>query len=138
MAILRDKLWMFGVRPHQDDIWFRKEIADRERFRSRITPAEAALMLDIPNVMMINCEGEPVPYSEDAYGYAESFITMDNVLWGATGSDGFRIGNEEKFICELASKYPNIKGAFCDDLLSSDRDLSFEERKESTLPPSKI
>ena len=133
MAILRDKLWMFGVRPHQDDIWFRKEIADRERFRSRITPAEAALMLDIPNVMMINCEGEPVPYSEDAYGYAESFITMDNVLWGATGSDGFRIGNEEKFICELASKYPNIKGAFCDDLLSSDRDLSFEERKEKHL-----
>ena len=133
MAIVRDKLWLFGVRAHQDDIWLRKSTEDRVRFRSRITPGEAALMLDIHNVMMINCEGEPVPYSEDAYGYAESFITMDNVLWGATGSGGFRIGNEEKFICKLAEDYPNIRGAFCDDLLGSGSKLTYEERKEKHL-----
>ena len=113
MSIVRDKLWLFGVRAHQDDIWRRIQTEDRKRFRSRITPGEAALMLDLHNVMMINCEGEPVPYSDDAYGYAESFITMDNVLWGATGSGGFRIGNEEKFICQLAEEYPNVRGAFC-------------------------
>ncbi|MBQ9543530.1 MAG: hypothetical protein IJV00_00220 [Clostridia bacterium] len=133
MATVRDKLWMFGVRPHQDDIWFRKSTEDRVRFRSRITPGEAALMLDVPNVMMINCEGEPVPFSEDAYGYAESFVSMDNVLWGATGSGGFRIGNEEKFICKLAEEYPNIRGAFCDDLLGSGSKLSYEERKNKHL-----
>lgn len=134
MATVRDKLWLFGVRPHQDDIWLGKvRTPDRIRYRSRITPGEAALMLDIPNMMMINCEGEPVPYSEDAYGYAESFITMNNVLWGATGSGGFRIGNEEKFICTLAEKYPNIRGAFCDDLLGSGSKLTFEERKEKHL-----
>ena len=108
MAIARDKFWMFGVRPHQDDVIIRK--------RSRITPAEAALMMDVPNMLMINCEGEPVPFSEEAYGYAESFVRMNKVLWGATGSGGFRIGNEEKFICTLAEKYPNIGGAFLDDL----------------------
>lgn len=133
MAIVRDKLWMFGVRPHQDDIWLGKVREERTRYRSRITPGEAALMLDIHNVMMINCQGEPVPYSEDAYGYAESFITMDNVLWGATGSGGFRIGNEEKFICKLAEDYPNIRGAFCDDLLGSGSKLTYEERKEKHL-----
>ena len=104
----RDKFWMFGVRPHQDDVIIRK--------RSRITPAEAALMMDVPNMLMINCEGEPVPFSEEAYGYAESFVRMNKVLWGATGSGGFRAGNEEKFICTLAEKYPNIGGAFLDDL----------------------
>ena len=31
--------------------------------------------------------------------------------WGATGSGGFRVGNEEAFICQLAEKYPNITGA---------------------------
>ena len=75
MAIARDKFWMFGVRPHQDDIWLKPPSGEKAsyRYRSRITPAEGALILDTPNMLMINCEGEPVPYSEDAYGYAESF-----------------------------------------------------------------
>ena len=108
MAIARDKFWMFGVRPHQDDVLIHR--------RSRITPAEAALMLDVPNMLMINCDGEPVPFSQDAYGYAESFCRMKKVLWSATGAGGFRVGNEEKFICALAEDYPNIGGAFLDDL----------------------
>ena len=119
--IARDKFWMFGVRPHQDDVIIRK--------RSRITPAEAALMMDVPNMLMINCEGEPVPFSEEAYGYAESFCRMNKVLWGATGSGGFRNGNEEKFICTLADKYPNIGGAFLDDLFHRFRGDSDSDAK---------
>lgn len=115
MAIARDKFWIFGVRAHQDDIWLGKGKEDRWYQRSRITPAEAALMLDCPNMLMINCDGEPVPFSTDAYGYMESFCRMDSVLWGVTGSAGFRVGNEEAFICELAQRYPNLKGAFMDD-----------------------
>ena len=88
MATVRDRLWMFGVRPHQDDVWFNQPRKDRLYSRSRITPAEGAFMLDIPNMLMINCDGEPAPFSHDAYGYAESFIRMERVLWGATGSDG--------------------------------------------------
>ena len=72
-------------------------------------------MLDVPNMIMVNCDGIPVPFSRDAYGYAESFCTMNHVLWGVTGSGGFRIGNEEKFVCALAEKYPYITGAFMDD-----------------------
>ena len=117
MAIARDKFWMFGVRPHQDDVHFSKV-----HRRSRITPAEAAFMLDVPNMLMINCQGEPVPFSEDAYGYADSFERMNKVLWSATGSGGFRIGNEEKFICDLANRHPNISGAFLDDLNHRFRD----------------
>lgn len=117
MAIARDKFWMFGVRAHQDDIWLGKKGEDRNYAWSRITPAEGAMMLDVPNMLIVNCDGIPVPYSADAYGYAESFCRMDRVLWGATGSGGFRVGNEEAFICELAERYPNIQGAFLDDFM---------------------
>ena len=116
MAQARDKFWMFGVRAHQDDPWLGRSLKNRNYTVSRITPAEGAFMLDIPNMLMINCDGTPVPFSQEAYGYAESFVRMNKVLWGATGSGGFRVGNEEAFICKLAEKYPNIGGAFLDDL----------------------
>ena len=133
MALAKEKFWIFGVRPHQDDVHLYSKKRDFPRYRSRITPAEAAFILDTPNVMMINCEGEPAPFSEDAYGYAESFCRMKHVLWGATGSGGFRIGNEEAFICELAKTYPNISGAFMDDFSSRFRKLPEEERKDAQI-----
>ena len=91
-------------------------------------------MLDIPNMLMINCDGIPVPFSNDAYGYAESFCRMDKVFWGVTGSHGFRVGNEEAFVCDLAEKFPNIKGAFMDDFLLKFRGLpDMTERAEALL-----
>ena len=114
---VRDRLWLFASRAHDDDIWLGKGRANRFSCWSRITPAEGAAMLDIPNVVMIVSDGIPVPYSADAYGYMESFCRMKNVVWSITGSSGFRAGNEEKFICHLAEKYPNVTGAFADDFL---------------------
>ena len=118
MAYAKEKFWMFGVRPHQDDIWLKPAEGQKVSYtyRSRITPAEGAAMLHAENVMMINCEGEPAPFGEDAYGYAESFFRMRKVLWGGTGSGGFRIGNEERFVCHLAERYPNVAGLYLDDL----------------------
>ncbi len=110
-----DKFWLFASRAHDDDIHLGKSNEGRFSPWSRITPAEGAYMLGTPNMIMVNSDGIPVPFSKDALGYAESFCRMDSVLWSVTGSGGFRIGNEEAFICELAEKYPNIKGAFMDD-----------------------
>ena len=77
-------------------------------------------MLDIPNMIMVSCDGEPFPFSEDAYGYAESFIRMDKVLWsGISAPVKHHVGLEETFICELAEKYPNICGVFLDDFIGS-------------------
>lgn len=116
MAIARDKFWIFGVRPHQDDKDLGRNMTPALNYRaSRITPGEAALMLDVPNMIMVNCDGEPAPFSTDAYGYAESFCRLNRVLWSSAGSGCFRAGNEEKFIADLAEKYPNISGAFLDD-----------------------
>ncbi len=119
MTTARDKFWLFGVRAHQDDSLLHGWRGARHG--SRITPAEGALMLDVPNLIMVNCDGIPVPFSTDALQYCESFCSLRKVLWGATGSGGFRVGNEEAFICELASKYPNIAGAFMDDFFGKFR-----------------
>ena len=129
MAIARDRFWLFGARAHQDDRFLGKSEEERFTVWSRITPAEGAFMLDVPNMIMINCDGVPVPFSDDARGYAESFVRMDSVLWGSTGSAGFRVGNEEQFICRLAELYPNIKGAFMDDFFGkfkNNRDAASE------------
>lgn len=120
MAIAKDKFWIFGVRPHQDDMWlgprWKADGSFTRKYNwSRITPAEAAFLLDVPNMMMVVCDGQPAPFSHEAYGYAESFLRMKNVQWSITGSEGFRAGNEEAFVCKLAEDYPNITGAYLDD-----------------------
>lgn len=131
MAVARDKFWIFGVRAHQDDTFLgsakRKGFA--KRYWSRMTPAEAALILDVPNMMLISCDGEPAPFSYDAYGYLESFSTMRNVLWSCTGSGGFRMGREEEFICSALDEYPNVRGGFMDDFFGKWHLKPEEERR---------
>ena len=119
---VRDKLWLFASRAHDDDIWLAGCEDVRAGAKSRITPAEGAAMLGIENIIMISSDGIPVPFSVDAYGYMESFAKMKNVWWSSCGSAGCRAGNEEEFIVELSKKYPNLKGAFFDDFLHNDKD----------------
>lgn len=128
---VRDALWLFASKAHDDDVWLGKNRDGTFFSRSRITPAEGALMLDVPNMILVSSGGIPVPFSEDAYGYAESFNRMQKVLWSVTGSGGFRIGNEEKFICELAEKYPNTFGGFADDFLYADFGKENDDRMET-------
>ena len=114
---LRDRFWLFASRAHDDDIYFSRNPPTSGLYSrwSRITPAEGALMLGVPNVIMVSSDGIPVPYSKDAYGYMESFCRMKKVLWSCTGSSGFRNDNEEQFICHLAQRYQNVAGAYFDD-----------------------
>ena len=99
---VRDKLWLFCSRAHDDDVWLGKSFENRFTRWSRITPAEGAAMLDVPNVIMVGSDGVPAPYSAEAYGYMESFCRMKNVVWSIVGSGGFRAGNEEKFVCDFS------------------------------------
>ena len=133
MAVARDKFWLFGVRPHQDDMWLGHADSPGARRKynwSRITPAEGAFMLDIPNLIMVVCDGEPAIFSHDAYGYAESFCRLERVQWSCSGSGGYRSGNEEKFLCKLAENYPNICGAYMDDFFVDPYILEGKTQKE--------
>ena len=116
---LKEKFWLFASRAHDDDIFYAKDGVDLKRCRSRITPGEGAHMLGLRNIIMVSSDGIPVPFSVDAYGYMESFCRMKNVWWTITGSAGCRVGNEEEFILDIASKYDNVTGAFADDLFTA-------------------
>ena len=123
---VKDKFWIFTSRAHDDDIYLAR-CKEKTMNWSRITPAEGAFMLGVPTAMMIVSDGQPVSYSAEAYGTMESFCRMKNVLWSVKGSGAFRIGNEEQFICDLAEKYPNVSGAYLDDMFGWDEDGSNEE-----------
>ncbi|OQA81760.1 MAG: hypothetical protein BWY31_03676 [Lentisphaerae bacterium ADurb.Bin242] len=133
MVKAREKFWLFGVRPHQDDALMNGLKYPGQRHGSRITPAEGAFMLDVPNMIMVCADGVPAPFSDDAKQYCESFRRCKNVFWSASGSNGYRTGNEEAFICRLAEMFPNVSGVFLDDFLG---ELDTEEKRkkaENTL-----
>ena len=115
---VRDKFWLFASKAHDDDRYFGRildgGLAGTDW--SRITPAEGAFMLGVPNLMMIISGGVPAPYTRDSQGYLESFIRLKKVLWSCSGAGGFRFGNEEDYICDMVEKYPNIAGGFFDDV----------------------
>ncbi|OGV70493.1 MAG: hypothetical protein A2283_09645 [Lentisphaerae bacterium RIFOXYA12_FULL_48_11] len=128
----RDKFWIFGVRAGQDDTLIGRCAKPHPRFGSKVTPAEAALYLNVPNMIMVNCDGVPAPFSQQAEDYAFTFTSMKKVLWSSTGSGGYRAGNEEEFIVKLAEKHPNICGAFMDDFFGKFHNLKESERTEKT------
>ncbi len=119
-TLVRDKFYFFGSRAHDDDIYFGVPGRNRTHTWSRISPAEGAHMLGVPNMILVSSDGDPVPFSSEAYCYMESFCRMKNVLWSVVGSCGFRSVREEEFICELAEKYPNVTGAYIDDMFVGD------------------
>ena len=130
--LVKDKLWLFASRPHDDDPYFVGAEGINSMW-SRITPTEGAHMLGVNNVIMVCSDGIPVPFSKDAYGYMESFCNMKNVMWSVTGSAGFRNGNEEEFICYLSDNYPNVMGAFYDDFTCRQEDPNGEKHSEEYL-----
>ena len=121
MAKAIDKYWLFGVRAHQDDTLLDAlgRGGGKRRCGSRITPAEGAFMLGVPNMIMVTGDNaEPVPFTHDAYQYCESFRPLKRVMWSSCGSGGWRNGNEEAFICDISHKYDNICGAYLDDFFT--------------------
>ena len=81
-----------------------------------MTPAEAAYYLNVPNMIMVNCQGIPVPFSHDAEKYMITFTPCKKVLWSVDGSIGGRLGFEAEYVLDLSRRYPNLCGAFMDDL----------------------
>ncbi len=120
MAIVRDKLWIVGIPAHSmDKILFGswEQHMDKELrigSRSRISPMDGAFMLDIPNVIMMPYDGNPVPFSEEALGYMESFYPLSRVLWGGNGT-ATRKGDESAFVREMVHTYPNLCGMMAED-----------------------
>ncbi|MCX6991942.1 MAG: hypothetical protein NT011_02245 [Kiritimatiellaeota bacterium] len=121
-STVRDRLWIFTVYAGGDHDHLEK---GGIRGESRMTPAEGAFYLNVPNLLFIRAhDNPPLPYNQTVWRtmtefdqYAISFRPLDRVIWSVVGSGGAGSLNELPYVLELAKKFPNIAGIFMDDFI---------------------
>lgn len=120
---VRDKLWIFTCVAG----------ADNEGWNlprpSRMTPAEGAYYLGVPNLLLIRWQNQPpMPFDQ----YAIALRPLERVVWSLVGSGGKTGDEERKAALELAARFPNIVGFIMDDFFHRDGSgqLSPEELKD--------
>ena len=118
---VRDHLWIFTVFAGGDNS--RLELGGY-RGGSRMTPAEGAFWLGVPNLLFIRSHQIPsLPGLESWRAktcfeqYAISFQSLDRVVWSVVGSGGKGGMNELGPVLDLAKKYPNFTGVYLDDFI---------------------
>src|SRR5262245_43350864 len=106
---VRDRLWLWGhdAGAH-DDGWGLPG-------PSRITPAEAAFYLGIPNLIMVRYQGRP-PLPLDRF--AVPLRALRRVVWSAVGAHGQTDDRERAHVLDLAARHPNVTGIMLDDFFA--------------------
>ena len=114
MPEIKDKLWIWGheAGSHNDQYGI--------KYLSRMTPAEGASYLGVPNMIMVRYANKPEPPFDQ---YAMAFEPLKKVVWSIIG-DGSSSGNDLAEVLDLAQRFPNISGAIMDDF--------FERRNPET------
>ena len=111
METVRDRLWIFTCVAGSDNDSLTQAGYTQG---SRMTPAEGALFLDVPNLHMIRWRGLPAyPYEQ----YAVTFSSLKQVTWSIVGSGGQVEGDELQRVIELAERHPNVGGVYLDDFM---------------------
>ena len=120
---VRDRIWLWSVFAGGDNKYGLPK-------PSRMTPAEAAYYLDIPNLFFIRSGGNPP--LEMFNQYAVSFRPLKRVIWSLVGAGGKTAEDERKLALKLPHRFPNITGFIMDDFFHRDGSgaLSPEELKE--------
>ena len=106
---VRDRLW----------IWCHEAGSNNGLYglpgESRMTPAEAAFYMGLPNLIMVVYENKPKPPFDRL---AVSFRPLKRVVWSIVGDSSSDRNNKEPDIdavTSIAAKFPNISGAMMDD-----------------------
>jgi hypothetical protein len=110
MTTVRDRIWLWGHEAGSHDHGY-----NIPRI-SRMTPAEAAFYLNIPNMIMVRYDDKPeMPFDQ----YAVALRPLKEIYWSLVGGGGRSSAEERIHVLELASKFPNITGVFMDDFFRS-------------------
>lgn len=109
---VRDRLWIFTVFAGGDNEGWGLPRP------SRMTPAEAAFYLGVPNLLFIRSGGNPPLAEFDQW--AIPFRPLKRVLWSLVGSGGKSADEERKRALELPRRFPNIAGFIMDDFFHQD------------------
>ena len=114
---IRDKLWLWGHEAGSHDG------AAGYEGTSRITPAEAAYYLDLPNLIMVRYRDRSgTPQPQPPYDqYALALRPLRRVVWSFVNEGGVTEDDEVAHVLELAGKFRNVTGAMMDDFFI-DRD----------------
>ena len=118
---VRDKLWIFACVAG----------ADNEGWNlpgpSRMTPAEGAYYLGVPNLMMIRWNDKPpIPFDQ----YAVALRPLKRVVWSLVGSGGKTAEEGRKHALALPARFPNVVGFIMDDF--------FHRDGSGRLPPEEL
>ena len=120
-STVRDHLWIFTVPAGLDN-----DSLERGKCHggSRMTPAEGAFYLNVPNLLLIRSNNLPrLPDSEPGRAktsfeqYAISFQPLDRVVWSVVGSGGQGGMAELPCVLSLAKKFANLDGIYLDDFI---------------------
>jgi hypothetical protein len=118
MDKVRDRLWIWGHEAGSHDRDWNTPAP------SRMTPAEGAYYMGIPNMIMVRYG----PLDEmPAEQYAISFRPLQQVVWSIVGA-GAQTGEAERDqVLEMAGRFGNFSGVMMDDffqLLGSDGEMA--------------
>lgn len=86
--------------------------------KSRISPAEAAYYMSIPNIYMIHLKDKPEPPLEQ---YALAFKPLREVVWGIVAAGGHTNSNEREMVLDLVAHDDQITGVVMDDFQGLER-----------------
>lgn len=122
---VRDRFWIFTVYAGGDNKgWGLPK-------PSRMTPAEAALYLGVPNLLFIRSHDQP-PLSE-LEQWAIPFRPLKRFLWSLVGSGGKSAAEERKRVLELPRRFPNLAGFIMDDFFHGDGSGALSPRELEDL-----
>ena len=129
---VRDRLWIFAVveggnnkkSPASPNGNTQHYIDDFAPGGSRMTPAEGAFWLGVPNLLFIRSNNLPAAPADEAgrrttsyQQYATSFQPLKRVVWSTVGAGGEGGMGELPATLSLAREFPNIQGIFLDDFV---------------------
>lgn len=123
MSVVRDRLWIWGHEAGSHDrSW-------NTPGPSRMTPAEGAFYLGVPNLIMVRYEDKPAPpYIQ----YARSFRPLRQFVWSIVGAGGVTSDDEVGQARLLAETFPNMTGVMMDDFFRDD------PNRPGVLPPDRL
>ena len=108
-GVVRDKFWIWGHEAGSHNNAFGLTAT------SRMTPAEGAFYLNVPNMILVRYNDLPEPPFEQ---YAIALRPLKQVVWSIVGAGGASANYEVEAARNLAVKFPNFTGVMMDDFFS--------------------
>jgi hypothetical protein len=115
---IRDAIWIWGQEAgcfhrHRDNCWNLPGM-------SRMTPAEGAFYMGIPNIMIVRFANQPMPPFRP---YAIPLRPLKRIVWSIIGDSSSQDNDRQPDVQEviaLAEDFPNVTGGIMDDFFRND------------------